>query len=155
MTQFFDAPGKPSKVDLHPHSDDDRGVERAGTRLGHLQVGRDVAPGGHRDVVEHLRAVLVLLVPALPWILIVWVWAYNLVWMVFLDTVKLMFYWAMETQDRSLWSLFRHYAAPVRPVASRPTTSAQPRRAGLGLSVNILALLLGLLGLLAWDFARG
>jgi H+-transporting ATPase len=109
-------------------------------------------------VITQVVAVLMcgfgLLVPALPWILIAWVWAYNLVWMVFLDTVKLMFYWALETQHRSLWSLFRHYAAPIRPVASRPAASEQPRWAGLGLSVDTLALLLGLLALLAWDFAR-
>jgi hypothetical protein len=73
----------------------------------------------------------------------------------FLDAVKLMFYWAMEPQRSSLWPLFRHYAAPVQPVASRPAASQEPRWAGLGLSVDILALLLGLLALLAWVVARG
>jgi hypothetical protein len=75
--------------------------------------------------------------------------------MVLLDTVKLILYWILKTERHSLWSLFRRYTAPVHPVASRPAASPQPRWAGLGLSVDMLAMLLGLLALLAWDFARG
>jgi hypothetical protein len=96
-----------------------------------------------------------LLVPALPWIIIAWAWVYNLIWMVLQDSVKLILYWNLGTERGSLWTRFRHYDAPVQPVASRPAASPRPRWAGLGLSVDILALLLGLLALLAWDFARG
>ena len=36
------------------------------------------------------------LVPALSWILIGWVWVYNLVWMIVQDVIKLAMYWELD-----------------------------------------------------------
>ena len=41
------------------------------------------------------------LIPAVPWKLIGWVWVYNLVWMAFLDVIKLGIYRFLDKHIRS------------------------------------------------------
>jgi H+-transporting ATPase len=73
-----------------------------------------------------------LLVPALPWRYVGWVWIYDLIWMVVLDVVKLGIYHAL-TSRRSGRSVFVHRlhqrlgAQTAEPIESIP--SKEPKAA--------------------------
>jgi H+-transporting ATPase len=54
-------------------------------------------------------------VPALPWILIGLVWAYNLVWMIVQDVVKLGIYWELNARAANQTPFLKHLKAVVHP----------------------------------------
>jgi H+-transporting ATPase len=62
------------------------------------------------------------LVPAVSWELIGWLWAYNLVWMLFLDFVKLGIYRFLDIRARSR-SVFSTYAEPFLEHVNEPAQS--------------------------------
>jgi H+-transporting ATPase len=62
------------------------------------------------------------LVPAVSWKLIGWLWAYNLVWMLFLDFVKLGIYRFLDIRARSR-SVFSTYAEPFLEHVNEPAQS--------------------------------
>jgi H+-transporting ATPase len=54
-------------------------------------------------------------VPALPWILIGLVWAYNLVWMIVQDVVKLGIYRELNSRAKNRTPFLKHLKAVVHP----------------------------------------
>jgi H+-transporting ATPase len=59
------------------------------------------------------------LIPAVPWELIGWVWAYNLAWMLLLDLIKLGVYRYLDRRMQR-GSLFSPYAERYIEHTNRP-----------------------------------
>ncbi|HEX5000672.1 MAG TPA: plasma-membrane proton-efflux P-type ATPase [Terriglobia bacterium] len=78
------------------------------------------------QVVAALMCGLGLLVPALPWRYVGWVWLYDLAWMVALDVVKLGLYRALRARDSGN-VLAQQPGQPSRTGWEAPTESMEPK----------------------------